>query len=49
MHKDQYLHLDSHHKLSAIYRVFDILTHRARTVYAKTQLLYMEEEHIKGA
>ena len=43
-HTHQYLHWDSHHNLSAKYSVFNILTHRARTVYAHTQLLHMEEE-----
>ena len=29
-HRDQYLHMDNHHSLSAKYRVFNILLHRPR-------------------
>ena len=45
---DQYLHLDSHHKLSAKCSLFITLIHRARTVCFIPQLLHKDEEHIKG-
>ena len=46
-HTYKYLHLDNHHKLSAEYSVFNILTHRARTVCGTPQLLLKENEHIR--
>ena len=48
-HIDQQLQWDSHHSLPAKYNVFNTLTHRARRVYANTQLLHKEGEHIKGS
>ena len=49
IHTDHYLHWDSHHNMSAKYRMFKTLTHRARTVSANLLLLHMEEEHIRDA
>ena len=38
-HLDQYLQRDSHHHLSATYSVINTLTHRAKTVCNKPELL----------
>ena len=48
-HTDQYLHLDSHHILSAKYSVFNTLIHRARVVCTNQQLHKEEEDHIRKA
>ena len=41
-HTDQYLEWDSHHNLSAKYSVIGTLTHRAKTVCTKPELLQKE-------
>ena len=46
---DQYLQWDSHHHLAAKYSVISTLTHRARTVFTKTELLNQEIQHLKEA
>ena len=48
IHRNQYLHWENHHNLSAKYSVLKTLTHIARMVCANPQLLQKEEEeHIK--
>ena len=47
-HKNQYLHWDIHHNLSAKYSVYSIFTHRARTVCANPPLIQKEEQQVKG-
>ena len=47
MHTDQYLQWDSHHNLAAKYSVTSTLTHRARTVYTKPELLKSELKHLR--
>ena len=49
MHTDQYLHWDSHHSLAAKYSVISTLTHRARTVCTKPELLNQEIQHLRKA
>ena len=44
-HKYQYLQWDSHHHLSAKYSVINTLTHRAKTVCNKPDLLQKEMDH----
>ena len=46
-HTNQYLELDSHHHLSAKYSVIKTLTHRAKTVCTKYELLQKEIEHLR--
>ena len=46
---DQYLQWDSHHHLSAKYSVIYTLTHRAKTVCNKPELLQKEMEHLRKA
>ena len=46
---DQYLQWDSHHHLSAKYSVINALTHRARTVCNKFELLQKEMDHVRKA
>ena len=48
-HTHQYLLWDSHHHLSAKYSVINTLTHRAKTVYNKLELLQKEMEHLRNA
>ena len=48
-HMDQYLQWDSHHYLSAKYSVINTLTHRAKTVCNKPELLQKEMEHLRKA
>ena len=48
-HTDQHLQWDSHHHLSAKYSVINTLTHRAKTVCNKPELLQMEMEHLRKA
>ena len=48
-HTDLYLQWDSHHHLSAKYSVINTLTHRAKTVCNKPQLLQKEMEHLRKA
>ena len=49
IHMDQYLQLDSHHHLSAKYSVITTLTHRAKTVCNKPELLQKEMDHLRMA
>ena len=46
MHTDQYLQWDSHHYLVAKYSFISTLTHRARTVCTKPELLNQEIQHL---
>ena len=46
---DQYLQWDSHHNLVAKYSVISTLTHRARTVCTKPDLLNNEIQHLRKA
>ena len=46
MHTDQYVQWDSHHNLAAKYSVFSILTHRARTVCTKPDLLSKQIQNL---
>ena len=48
-HTDQYLQWASHHHLSAKYSVINSLTHRAKTVCNKPELLQKEMEHLRKA
>ena len=48
-HTDQYLQWDSHHHISTKYSVIKILTHRAKTVCNKPELLQKEMEHLRKA
>ena len=43
---DQYLQWDSHHNLAAKYSVISTMTHRARTVCTKPELLNEEKQHL---
>ena len=49
IHTDQYLQWDSHHNLSAKYSVIGTLTHRAKTVCTKSELLQKELYHLREA
>ena len=46
-HTDQYLQWDSHHNLVVKYRVINTLTHRAKTVCTKSELLNKEIQHLR--
>ena len=46
---DQYLQWDSHHHLSAKYNVIHTVTHRAKTVCNKPELLQKDMEHFRKA
>ena len=48
-HRAQYLQWDRHHNLSAKYSVRSTLTHRAKTVHTRPELLNEELEHLKEA
>ena len=48
-HSDQYIQLDSHYHLSAKYSVINTLTHGAKTVCNKPELLQKEMEHLRKA
>ena len=48
-HTDQYLQWDSHHNLSTKYSVIGTLTHRAKTVCTKPELLQKELSHLREA
>ena len=48
-HTDQYLQWDSHHHLSATFSVIQTLSHRAKTVYSKPELLQQEKDHLRKA
>ena len=47
MHTDQYIQWDSHHHLAAKFSVISTLTHRARTVCTKPELLDQEIQHCR--
>ena len=49
MHTDQYLQWDSHHHLSAIFSVINTLSHRAKTVCSKPELLQQEMDQLRKA
>ena len=49
MHTDQYLQWDSHLNLVAMYSVISTLTHRAKTVCTKPELLNKEIQHPRKA
>ena len=46
-HTDQYLQWDSHPHLSAKYSVIHTLSHRAKTVCSRPELLQQERDHLK--
>ena len=46
-HTDQYLQWDSHHNLATKYSVVSTLTHRARTVCTRPELLNKEINHLR--
>ena len=48
-HTDQYLQWDSHHNLPAKYSVISILSHIAKTVCSKPDLLNKEINHLQKA
>ena len=48
-HMGQYLQCDSHHHLSAMFSVINTLTHRARTVCNKPELLQKELDYLRKA
>ena len=48
-HTDQYLQLNSHHHLSAKFRIIHILSHRAQTICSNPELLYKEKVHLRNA
>ena len=49
MHTDQYLQWDSHHNLAAKYGGINTLTHRARTICTKPELLNKKIQHLRKA
>ena len=48
-HTDQYLQWDSHHHLSAKFSVISTLSHRAKTVCSRPELLQQEMDHLRKA
>ena len=48
-HTDQYLQWDSHHHLSAKFSVIHTLSHRAKIVCSKPELLQQEKNHLRKA
>ena len=48
-HTDQYLQWDSHHHLSAKFSVIHTLSHRAKAVCSKPELLQQEKDHLRKA
>ena len=48
-HTDQYLQWDTHHHLSAKFSVIHTLSHRAKTVCSKPDLLQQEKDHVRKA
>ena len=48
-HTDQYLQWDSHHHLSAKFSVINALSHRAKTVCSRPELLQQEMDHLRKA
>ena len=49
IHTDQYLQWDSHHHLSAKFSVINTLSHRAKTVCSRSELLKKEMDHLRKA
>ena len=49
MHTDQHLQWDSHHNIVAKYSVISTLTHSARTVCTKSELLINKIKHLRKA
>ena len=49
MHTEEYLQGDSHHSLAARYSVISSLTHRARTVFTKPELMKSALQHLRKA
>ena len=49
MHTDQYLQWDSHHHLSAKFSVINTLSHRAKTVCSRPELLQQEMDCLRKA
>ena len=48
-HTDQYLQWDSHHHLSAKFSAINTLSHRAKTVCSRPELLQQEMDHLRKA
>ena len=48
-HTDQYLQWDSPHHLSAKFSVIHTLSHKAKTVCSKPELLQQEKDHLRKA
>ena len=48
-HTDQYLQWDSHHHCSSTFSVIHTLSHRAKTVCSKPELLQQEKDHLRKA
>ena len=48
-HTDQYLQWDSHHHISAKFSVIHTISHRAKTVCSKPELLQQEKDHLRKA
>ena len=48
-HTDQYLQWDSHHHLSAKFSVSHTISHRAKTVCSRPELLQQEKDHLRKA
>ena len=48
-HTDQYLQWDSHHHLLAKFSVINTLSHRAKTVWSRPELLQQEMDHLRKA
>ena len=48
-HTDQYLQWDSHHHLSAKFSVINTLSHRAKPVCSRPELLQQEVDHLRKA
>ena len=48
-HADQYLQWDSHHHLPAKFSVINTLSHRAKTVCSRPELLQQEMDHLRKA
>ena len=49
MHTEQFLQWDSHHHLSAKFSVINTLSHRAKTVCSRPELLQQEMDHLREA
>ena len=48
-HTDQYLQWDSHHHLSTKFSIINTLSHRAKTVCSRPELLQQEMDHLRKA